>query len=256
MTFYEKLIYLINENGITQRQFIKELGLNSSAIQNWRRQNSKPRPETMNMIADYFRVDRKCLENDDMPIARLDPEIMESRLSQKPGLVQRMYSLKAEYEVTEDMLKRLSVFMNVKMTFLINTSEKAFDPNVHELTDRNIKDIDFGTMYDIFELADSCASDDLSRNVMTQISRVVMYRVKSCQSDFAEKAKDEYTYWRENLRIHYDKVKYLLFQPTANTDMNYGFNLSELLHIHRVTGISMVYMLAGVGESFDEYVKE
>lgn len=252
MTFYEKLIHLIDESGITQRQFIKELGLNSSAIQNWRRQNSKPRPETMNMIADYFRVDRKSLADDNMPIARLDSEDMESRYSKKPGLMQRVYSLKTEYEVTEKMLTRLSQFMNVKMTFLINTSEKSFDPKQHEIADRNTVETDFDTLYDIFELADSCASDDLSRSVMTQISRVVMYRVKACQENFSELAKDDYSYWREVLRINYDKVKYLMFQPTANADMNYGFNLSELLHIHKATGVSMMYMLAGVGEPFGD----
>ena len=252
MTFYEKLIHLIDERGITQRQFIKELGLNSSAIQNWRRQNSKPRPETMNMVADYFQVDRNSLADDNMPIARLDSVDIESRYTTKPGLRQRVGSLKAEYEVTEDILKKISQFMNVKMTFLINTSEKQFDPNQHMITNKNDNCFDISALYDIFELADSYASDDLSRSVMTQISRVVMYRVKECQQNFSELAKDDYFYWRDVIHIYYDKVKYLLFQPTANVDMNYGFNLSELLHIHKATGVSMMYMLAGVGEPFGD----
>lgn len=78
MTFYEKLICLINKKGITQRHFINDLGLNHSAIQNWRRQNSKPRPETMIKIADFLGVDREMLENDEMDL-ELQPQIKNGK---------------------------------------------------------------------------------------------------------------------------------------------------------------------------------
>lgn len=249
MSFYEKIIYLINERGITQRQFTKELNLNSGAIQNWRRQGSKPRPETMAMISDYFGVDRTSLANDDMPLAFTDNENMEFQYKKEPALRQRVYSMEKSCRLTEDIIKKISTFMNVDFTFLINTSEKVFDPAMHSLKERS--GIDFSVLYDIFALADSCAGDDLSRGVMTQISRVIMYRVKQ-----VKKYKDDYKFWRDVIGINYDKVKYLLFHPTANADMNYGFNFSELLTIQCASQISIVYMLAEIGEPYSDYMND
>ena len=249
MTFYEKIIYLINERGITQRQFTKELNLNSGAIQNWRRQGSKPRPETMAMISDFFGVDRNSLADDNMPLAYVDTENMEIQYKKEPALRQRVYSMEKSCRLTEDIIKKISTFMNVDFTFLINTSERFFNPDIHSLKERS--QIDFSALYDIFALADSCADDDLSRGIMTQISRVIMYRVRQIK-----KYTDDYKFWRDEIGIHYDKVKYLLFQPTANSNMNYGFNFSELLSIQRASKISIVYMLAEIGEPYSDYMND
>ncbi|MCH5200576.1 MAG: helix-turn-helix transcriptional regulator [Oscillospiraceae bacterium] len=253
MVFSEKIMVLINEKGITQSQFIKDLNLSSSAVQNWRRQGSRPRPETMKMIAEYFMVDRHSLENDSMPLARLsaeDMDILSENCHKSPALNQRISAMESEYVITEEMIARFSNLLDAKFTFLINTSEKEYNPAVHALNDR--KDVDLNGIYDICELADSYASDDLSKNIMTQISRIIMYRVKTYLPDYKDKAKDDYYYWRDVLHINYDKVKYLLFQPTANAGMNYGFNLSELLRIRRITGISLKFLITGIGEPFPD----
>ena len=251
MDFYEKLISLIDERGITQRQFIKELNLNSSAIQNWRRQGSKPRPETLKMIAEYFRVDKHSLETDGIPLARLSDDetaYLSGGEKSNPALFQRMYAIEDKYIMTEEMIGQFSQISDAKLTFLINTSEKEYLPDVHALSDR--KSVDMDSIYDVFELADSLACDDLSRSIMTQISRIIMYRVKKYQPDYEEKAKDDYSYWKDVIGINYDKVKYLLFQPTANSGMNYGFNFSELLRIRKITGMDIGFLITGIGEPF------
>ncbi|MCH5199740.1 MAG: helix-turn-helix transcriptional regulator [Oscillospiraceae bacterium] len=83
MNFYEKIINLIYERGITQRQFMEELNLCKSSVQNWRRQGSKPRPETMKRIADYFAVDKRSLEDDSMELTYLRPKPEEKVISAK-----------------------------------------------------------------------------------------------------------------------------------------------------------------------------
>ena len=83
MNFYEKIINLIDERGITQRQFMKELNLCSSSVQNWRRQGTKPRPKTMKMIADYFSVDKRSLEDDSMELIFLPAKAEKNELSAK-----------------------------------------------------------------------------------------------------------------------------------------------------------------------------
>ena len=50
-TFYEKLIYLIEDKGITKNKLLTDLKLNRNSFGNWQKQGSKPRAETMERIA-------------------------------------------------------------------------------------------------------------------------------------------------------------------------------------------------------------
>ena len=69
MVFYEKLMYLIEERKITKNKLLTDLKLNRNSIQNWQKQGSKPRTDTMAQIADYFNVSVDYL------IGRADSEI-------------------------------------------------------------------------------------------------------------------------------------------------------------------------------------
>ena len=68
MVFYDKLIYLIDERNISKNKLLTDLKLNRNSIQNWQKQGSKPRTETMAQIADYFNVSAESLANDDMEL--------------------------------------------------------------------------------------------------------------------------------------------------------------------------------------------
>lgn len=73
MTFLEKLYILLDNKRMTGNMLLRELNLNKSSIQNWRRQGSKPRVETMEKIADYFNVDFDSLRDDDLELQYISP---------------------------------------------------------------------------------------------------------------------------------------------------------------------------------------
>lgn len=73
MTFLEKLNILLYDKRMTQNKLLTELNLGRSSIQNWRRQGSKPRAETMEKIADYFNVDFDSLLYDDLELQYNSP---------------------------------------------------------------------------------------------------------------------------------------------------------------------------------------
>lgn len=70
-TFYEKLIYLIEDKGITKNKLLTDLKLNRNSFGNWQKQGSKPRAETMERIAEYFEVTPESLTKDNTEIQYL-----------------------------------------------------------------------------------------------------------------------------------------------------------------------------------------
>lgn len=68
MTFLEKLYILLDNKKMTRNKLVTELNLNKNAVQNWEKQGSKPRAETMRKIADYFNVDMISLIDDDLEL--------------------------------------------------------------------------------------------------------------------------------------------------------------------------------------------
>lgn len=248
MVFYEKLMYLLNERGISKKKLIDDLNLNGSAIQNWRRQGSKPRPETMAMIADYFNVDRNSLSSDNLPIMPASKNFYETFDAATPSYIQRVLSLKRGYEITDDMISKFSRFLNAKITFLMNMSEKEYDPDTHGLPEK--PDVDFSTVFDVFELLDRYPDNELMRTVGIQISKIILYRVSKRKDENGEDFKLRYI-------IDQDKLKFLTVnQPTANVSMNYGLNYSDLVEIHRKTGLGYFYLLSGIEKGdFEVFIK-
>ena len=70
-SFYEKLIYLIEDKGITKNKLLTDLNLNRNSFGNWQKQGSKPRAETMERIAEYFEVTPESLTKDNTEIQYL-----------------------------------------------------------------------------------------------------------------------------------------------------------------------------------------
>ena len=50
MEFYDKLVLLIEERGITKNKLLTDLNLNRNSFGNWQKQGSKPRAETMERL--------------------------------------------------------------------------------------------------------------------------------------------------------------------------------------------------------------
>lgn len=73
MTFLEKLDILLYDKRMTKNKLITELNLGKNSFQNWRKQGSKPRAETMKKIADYFNVDFDSLLYDDLELEYNSP---------------------------------------------------------------------------------------------------------------------------------------------------------------------------------------
>lgn len=71
MVFYDKLIFLIEERGITKNKLLTDLKLNRNSFGNWQKQGSKPRAETMERLAEYFEVTPESLSKDNTELKYL-----------------------------------------------------------------------------------------------------------------------------------------------------------------------------------------
>lgn len=56
MDVIQRIIELMEQHGLTAKQFTKEAGLNASAITEWKKGKSKPSAKSLQKIADYFHV--------------------------------------------------------------------------------------------------------------------------------------------------------------------------------------------------------
>lgn len=56
MDFYDKFIYLCNRADKKPTPVVEELGLNKSAVTNWRQRQTTPTPANIKKIATYFGV--------------------------------------------------------------------------------------------------------------------------------------------------------------------------------------------------------
>lgn len=73
MTFLEKLNILLYDKRMTKNKLLTELNLGRNSYQNWKKEGSKPRTETMKKIADYFNVDFDSLLYDDLELQYNSP---------------------------------------------------------------------------------------------------------------------------------------------------------------------------------------
>lgn len=235
MDFYEKLEYLVEERGITKNKLLTDLKLNRNSAQNWQKQGSKPRSETMALIAEYFNVTAESLSDDNSDLV-YQPSSKKSVATKLLSYYQRSLSLRGGYVIDDNKLNRFARLLNASVVFLTDLSADEYDPNKHCLSDR--ESIDYGAIFDVFDLADRCADNDITKKIMIQISKVILYRVKNCNKcdldlyDCPALTKDKLDYLYSN-------------KPSKNIALNFGFNYSEIAAIHEYTGLSYLYLMTG-----------
>lgn len=235
MDFYDKLEYLVDERGITKNKLLTDLKLNRNSAQNWQKQGSKPRTETMAVIAEYFNVTVESLSDDNEDLV-YQPSSKKSAATKLLSYYQRSLSLRGGYVIDDSKLNRFAKLLNASVVFLLDLSADEYDPDRHCLSDRG--GVDYSTIYDIFDLSDRCADNEITKKIMIQISKVILYRVKKsgrCDLDLYDcKAlpKEKLDYLYKN-------------KPSKNIALNFGFNYSEIAAIHEYTGLSYFYLLTG-----------
>jgi hypothetical protein len=246
MKFYDKLMILIEERGITRNRFVTDLKLNKNSTQNWQKQGSKPRAETMAQIAEYFNVTAESLADDESELV-YQPSTKKSMATKLKSFYQRSVSLRGGYSVTDELLKKLSPLLDASITFLTNPFAGEYIPDKHKASDRS--DIDYSALLDIFELSDRCAEEDSSKYVMIQISKVMLYRIGQ-RKDGQGNDFDLYnckTLVKEKLDFLYTN------KVSGNNIMDYGFNFTEIAAIKEYTGLSYIYLLSGLEMSDGEF---
>lgn len=238
MEFYDKLVLLIEERGITKNKLLTDLNLNRNSFGNWQKQGSKPRAETMERLAEYFNVTTESLSNDNAEL-EYQPSAKKSLVAKLRSYYQRTVSLTGNYDITDEKLSRFSKLLNASITFLTNPSESEYIPEKHGTGERS--GLNYDTIFDILELSDKCVDNDVAKTVMIQISRVILSRVK--------KAHDA-----DGNDFDLSNCKYLLSSklnflytnnPCKDILLNYGLNFSEIAAIHQYTGLSYIYLFTG-----------
>ena len=61
VTFVEKLAYYMNRDGKTQMDLMRDLHLSSSTVSSWCTGHRLPRMDKIQLLADYFHIDRSNL---------------------------------------------------------------------------------------------------------------------------------------------------------------------------------------------------
>ena len=56
MTFYQKLLELMQKNNVTAKQLTSDLGLAKNSVTYWKNNGNIPKGDTLNLLADYFGV--------------------------------------------------------------------------------------------------------------------------------------------------------------------------------------------------------
>lgn len=238
MEFYDKLLTLIEERGITKNKLLTDLKLNRNSFGNWEKQGSKPRAETMERLAEYFNVTTESLSNDNAEL-EYQPSAKKSFAAKLRSYYQRTVSLFGNYVITDEKLSRFSKLLNASITFLTNPSESEYNPEQHSVSEHS--DFDYDTIFDILELSDRCVDNDVAKTVMVQISRVILYRVsKAKDADGKDFDLNQCKYLLGN------KLDYLYTNnPCKDLLLNYGLNFTEISAIHQYTGLSYFYLFTG-----------
>lgn len=235
MDFNEKLDHLVKERGITKNKLFTDLKINRNSAQNWQKQGSKPRSDTMALIAEYFNVTAESLSDNDSDLV-YQPSSKKSAATKLLSYYQRCLSLRGGYVIDDNKLGRFARLLNASVVFLTDLSADKYVPEKHCLPER--KDVDYSAVYDIFDLADRCADNDNTKKIMIQISKVILHRVNS----YSKCSFDLY----ECTALPKDKLDYLFSnKPSGNIALNFGFNYSEIAAIHEYTGLSYFYLFTG-----------
>ncbi len=240
MVFYDKLIYLIDERNISKNKLLTDLKLNRNSIQNWQKQGSKPRTETMAQIADYFNVSAESLANDDMEL-EYRPAIKKSSAAKLLSYFQRAACISGGYILSDEKINRFAHFLNANLMYLTNLSYAEYDPSRDYVENR--REIDINTLFDIFEMSDRCSEIEPMRVLMIQISKILLYRIKNYPNP--DGCEGDTNLYNCDVLLK-EKLDYLYSnEPSKNPAMNFGFNFTEITAIHNATKMSYLYLFAG-----------
>lgn len=75
--FVKKLKYYMDLNNVNQIDLINEFGLSSSTISDWCTGKKLPRMGKIQMLADYFGINKSDLLEDKTPVNPLDQTIID-----------------------------------------------------------------------------------------------------------------------------------------------------------------------------------
>lgn len=240
MRFYDKLMILIKEQGVTKNKLLTDLNLNRNSIQNWQKQGSKPRTETMAKIAEYFNVSAESLADDSIEL-QYEPSVKKSQATKLLSFFQRSVSLSGGYILTDEKINKFSRLLNASIIFLTNLSEEKYCPEKHCVSDRGEFDVD--VLLEILKFSDRCSDDEITRVVMIQISKILLYRIENYNKTEGYDGKTDL--YSCNI-ISKDKLDFLYTnKPSSNIAMNFGFNYTEITAIQDYTKMSYHYLFTG-----------
>lgn len=115
MTTVERIEELIAEKGITEKQFLIDVGLNKSTMSDWRKGTTKSYEKHIAKIADYFNVSTDYLlgKTDIRNIAEITDEVDETLdILHKRGEMRMLFSVaknatKEDIELAADIIEKL-----------------------------------------------------------------------------------------------------------------------------------------------------
>ena len=128
----DKIDILTKELGITRREFAKQLDINPSTIATWRTRNILPPMETIEAIADYFKVSIEWLVSEDSTSKLFDSQKI---ISSRKAIRDRVYELinsktPKKYETLEELHNHFFIDMpEFTFKYFYNWSEGRININ-------------------------------------------------------------------------------------------------------------------------------
>lgn len=95
MSFTDKLKLLLQNKGVTAKQFLSDLGLNRNSMCDWRKHNNFPPSGTLKRIAEYFSVTTDYFFAEENLPTTFGERVKQARLAK--GLTQSQLAKCARY---------------------------------------------------------------------------------------------------------------------------------------------------------------
>lgn len=81
MSFYDRFVFLCEQNNVKPSRAAEDCGINRSNVSNWKSNGSTPRDDAIRRIADYFNVSTDYLighaDQKEKPLVNGDEELTE-----------------------------------------------------------------------------------------------------------------------------------------------------------------------------------
>ncbi len=107
MDFYEKVIYLCRQNGISRSKMADDVGISRSTPKDWADKRSTPQFSTVKKIADYFGVSPTYLTDDN--------SVNISSVQNNNGIICHTNINGNEKKLTEQEVELLSIFESLSV---------------------------------------------------------------------------------------------------------------------------------------------